>query len=355
MLVARFKSNLKAMSDAELAQVTEQLMTDTSPLLQPFPIHLLRPPPTSSSSSIPPPKQQPSLPVEENDERDATKDLLAVLQSATTSEESNTPRSTTSDLDIFGIPLSKIGRILGVVGAGVAVVVVPSTVLSLQRRRSSEEQSLPSLGVNTAVDSSSSGSSIKTIQKSVPAPITEKNQPGRWWELLFPGGEEASAVADEVPLRGGVEGVVAGEVAEEGQQPASSFPELLVQQQQQQQQGGVGQVLWRRKEEKKEEKEEKTGVGSEETILWKKKREDDLWRVPLESLKKRGHGQEQFSQQHPQQQPNTTDAAAAVINGNAAKEGVQRNIADSLLDNVEPPEMVGTFVNGKERETGELR
>ena len=361
----------------ELAQVTERLLAAQAPfpsdlLLPPAPVSQLTPPQPS------PPQFQPQKQIEANEtpsnslktmleqeENDATADLLAALAKAVSGETSNgnnSPSTTTSsslpdaivsrfpalpDITVLGPMMPKIARAVGL-GAGLALT-VPAIASFLQRKQSDGEMPLPLEGGKIAQP---------TPQKTpvaVGSPKEQSNASSGWFSWLnwlFADDEEAPpAVASTSKNISVADGLVAqqsvsipppspppGELPSQPSIGSSSVPPPPPPS------ASAGQVLWRRKEFEVEENVNDGGG----PVLWRRKEESgepstskptDLWRMPLESLKG-GSREVESNQLEAEKKVVVEDRRGAIrgeaVGGRGLGSRVGPKVSESALDNAEP-------------------
>ena len=287
----RFERRIKGMSDAELADVTERLLAEQSP----FPIDLLLPPP-------PPPQQlqqqqqlqlqqqlpfttsSPTVvPVEREEEvDDATAALFTALRNDAT-------QGAAQSASAVLVNPATIGKAVGV-GAGFAAAVPAVMALLAKRAENAAEKELKVVEGRVEVmeeeveesnkkNSSWFGWLFQKKKQGVDAENVTDDAPLPSTSFLEP-----SAAAPQIPLPPSSSSVEASAVVGSSSSTAANVQ--------------TGQVLWRRKDDTQVENSSSNGSSSSNgQVLWRRndetplptstsaKKEQDLWRVPLETLK----------------------------------------------------------------------
>jgi hypothetical protein len=362
MLIQRFKNRIHDVSDEELAQITERLLAEQAT----FPTDLLLISKQQSKQQTAPapavrkvtidaskPSEQ-ELELEEDD--DDTAELLATLTNAAAEGVGSAAASSVSDAitSSWTPQIPKIAKAV-CIGAGLAATVPAASALQRKYAEKKNENindkpASPSPPPLQKEEESSGGGGIggflswvfgddipgtqpETTSSTSPAPSVGYASTSTSGSMSTPQREEmdAPSTSDQVLWRkkddiedGGVQQSYASNETTTSNNSNSS---------------GAGAVLWRRNEERISKKVV-NGSSSDQ--------QQDLWRVPIESLKSSGDTDDVEERPRLPQKPKIAPSPrpvpvvekSKIVNASFSAGVGPPKLSESALDNAEPPDFV---------------
>lgn len=380
MLIQRFKNRIHGVSDEELAQITERLLAEQAT----FPTDLLLLSPGQQqqqqqrSRQQPTPTPPPKVTIDtstntselEEEEDDDTADLLATLGNVAADGVVGAAAGTVSDA-ITNNWTPQILRVAKAVSVGAGLAATVPAASALQRK----------FGKNKSSDSGGSNSSPSTSPpRSSGTTEAEKKESstggiGGFMSWVFGDDvpekqpETNSITANNTPSSDVAKNAVAGaslqrEEEEELGTPPSYGDQVLWRKKEDtagssststsnSSNGVGGGVLWRRNEKADEKDKVRYGNSNQMNGSAVDQQQQDLWRVPIESLRSPANGKGEDAPERPAQvarkpvapspRPVPVVEKGKVVDGFSGA-GIPK-LSESALDNAEPPDFVANGVH----------
>lgn len=374
MLVQRFRNRIHGASDEELAQITERLFAEQSA----FPTDVLLISPgqqqlQNPQATVAPPARkitvETSKSSEQQEDDDNTAELFATL-GANAAEDVNSAAASAVTKPIPSDWAPQIPRIAKAVSSGAVLAATVTVASALQRwyRKIKNEDGGETTAPPTSTNKiemeggSSTGGSNGFLNWMFGDTVPEK-QPEMSSQSPSIDASSKNGTVDT----GAVVDVDSMQREESGATSSSS--------------SNGGQVLWRRKDDPSYHpptlngSTSSTSSGEEKTVLWRQnenvkedeirngngnqlngglnQEQQDLWRVPLESLKSPGNKESAVGKADsstispkpvaPSPRPVPITEKKRMVNGSSGGMGPSK-LSESALDNAEPPDFIANGV-----------
>ena len=375
MLIQRFNNRIHGVSDDELAQITERLLSEQAT----FPTDLLLISPSTGQQqqerprqqALPPPPRKVTIDptskseVEQEEEDDDTADLFATLGNVAADGAAGAAASTVSDA-ITNNWAPQIPRIVKavVIGAGFAATVPVGA--AIQRRMTKKDSIGGGDGGSNSIENKiNNGQATETESKKETGGI------GGFLSWIF--GDDV--VVETQPETINSQAASANN-ANKTSTSSSNDPstnagavatDAAVQMNEEQEGSSYSgdQVLWKRKDttDSQQPINGNSTSASSGGVLWRRNekmdeddssnsssnQQQDLWRVPIEALRSPANGED--GGVRPPQVPKRKKAIAPsprsvpVVEKRKIVDGVLPKLSESALDNAEPPDFVANGVH----------